>query len=464
MAATERPRVELLGEQLPDGREPAGVRHPVLEQRHHAAPRRTALRLPRPVPHQRTRQGHPRRARHTGRSRQGDVRQLRRRRPHRPHHPVGRRVPDDAAARRRQPVRAEHRWTHPGHPQPAGQPQGVVPHVRRAAADRRRMARAARRRSPGSWWPRWHEWLAARSGTTRPSHKRSGQRRASRRWTPRPVATSTCGEGTANVRPRRRAPVAGVGRGRRPADPAHHGARRQHRDVGPARARAPRTEGSRRSPTTPRAPATRRPGSSRCGRTGSRARPPTSSTRSVCPTSTCSASRSVAASRRSSRCATRTESGGSCWPRPCAGSAACPATRSRSACSPRHCATTRRGSCSRPRGWMYGPVSRRRRRPDAPADQRAPFPPSNAVGLRQPALRVGRLDKPAVAASHRRTDARPHRLEGSDRPTDQRAHPRCAHPRSSRPCRARRGPPAADGPRRATAPTSSPASSDQPLM
>jgi polyhydroxyalkanoate synthase len=27
---------------------------------------------------------------------------------------------------------------------------------------------------PGSWWPRWHEWLAARSGTTRPSHNRAG--------------------------------------------------------------------------------------------------------------------------------------------------------------------------------------------------------------------------------------------------------------------------------------------------
>ncbi len=71
--------------------------------------------------------------------------------------------------------------------------------------------------------------------------------------------------------------------------------------------------------------------------------------------------------------------------------------------------------------WMYGPVA------DADGGlmrqqiNAAPFPPSDAVGLRQPALRVGRLDEPAVAASHRRTDARPHRLEGSDRPTDQRA-------------------------------------------
>ena len=34
LAATERPRVELLGQQLPHGPQPAGVRHPVLEQRH----------------------------------------------------------------------------------------------------------------------------------------------------------------------------------------------------------------------------------------------------------------------------------------------------------------------------------------------------------------------------------------------------------------------------------------------
>ena len=99
LAAPERPRVELLGQQLPAGPEPAGVRHPVLEQRHHTPPGRAALRLPRPVPDQRARRGHARGARHAGRPRQGELRQLRRRRLHRPHHPVGRRLPDDPAAR-----------------------------------------------------------------------------------------------------------------------------------------------------------------------------------------------------------------------------------------------------------------------------------------------------------------------------------------------------------------------------
>ena len=49
MAATQRPGVELLGQQLPARPEPAAVRHPLLERRHDQAPRRSALGLPRPV-------------------------------------------------------------------------------------------------------------------------------------------------------------------------------------------------------------------------------------------------------------------------------------------------------------------------------------------------------------------------------------------------------------------------------
>ena len=87
------------------------------------------------------RRGHARRARHPGRPQQGHVRQLRRRRLHRPHHPVGRRLPDHPGAGRRQHLRPQQRRSHPGDPQPAGQPEGVVPHRRRAAAHRLGVAR-----------------------------------------------------------------------------------------------------------------------------------------------------------------------------------------------------------------------------------------------------------------------------------------------------------------------------------
>ena len=89
-----------------------------------------------------------------------ELRQLRRRRLHRPHHPVGRRVPHDAAPRRRQPVRAQQRRSHPGHPQPAGQPEGVVPHVRLAAGDGGRVARGRHPGDAGRGGRCWHEWLA----------------------------------------------------------------------------------------------------------------------------------------------------------------------------------------------------------------------------------------------------------------------------------------------------------------
>ena len=133
------------------GENPPAVRHPLLEQRHHAAAGRPALGLPRPVPDQRPRRGHPRRARHHRRPGQGHLRHLRRRRPHRPPHPVGRRLPDDPGDGRRQHLRAEQRWPHPGHPQPARQPEGGVPRLRDAAAHRGRSGASAppRSRDPG---------------------------------------------------------------------------------------------------------------------------------------------------------------------------------------------------------------------------------------------------------------------------------------------------------------------------
>ena len=48
VAAARRPGVELLGQQLPARQAATGVRHPVLELRHHPDDRRTARRLRRP--------------------------------------------------------------------------------------------------------------------------------------------------------------------------------------------------------------------------------------------------------------------------------------------------------------------------------------------------------------------------------------------------------------------------------
>jgi hypothetical protein len=62
--------------------------------------------------------------------------------------------------------------------------------------------------------------------------------RPTRRSNPHPGATSTCSARAAHLRPCRRAPPAGVRPRRRPADPSDHGVGRQHRDVGPAGARA----------------------------------------------------------------------------------------------------------------------------------------------------------------------------------------------------------------------------------
>ena len=49
----------------------------------------------------------------------------------RPHHPVGELLPQRPALRRHDPVRAVHQWPHRRPGQPAGQPQGVLPHQRR---------------------------------------------------------------------------------------------------------------------------------------------------------------------------------------------------------------------------------------------------------------------------------------------------------------------------------------------
>jgi polyhydroxyalkanoate synthase subunit PhaC len=70
-------------EQLPARPESTCVRHPLLERRHHAAPRRSARRFPGPVPFERAREhGRARSARDADRPRQGHVRRVRRGRFH----------------------------------------------------------------------------------------------------------------------------------------------------------------------------------------------------------------------------------------------------------------------------------------------------------------------------------------------------------------------------------------------
>ena len=175
LAPPQRPGVELLGQQLPAGPEPARVRHPLLERRHHPPAGGAARRLPRPVRLERARRGHPHGARHAGRSRQGRARRLRRRRFDRPHRAVADRVPDHAAARRRVGVRAQLERPHPGHRQPARQPEVVLPHPRRRR--RRptpRHGSTVPRRTPGSWWEHWTAWLGARSGDRRPAPRELG--------------------------------------------------------------------------------------------------------------------------------------------------------------------------------------------------------------------------------------------------------------------------------------------------
>ena len=179
VAAAQRPGLELRRQQLPARQGAAGVRRPVLEPGHRAPGRRPAPRL-HPPRRSTTRSRAPAAldgARHAGRPRRGRRRQLHRRRPHRPHRPVGERLPQHAAARRRRRASCS---------RPAA--------TSRRSSTRRRRTRARATASPtstpadpqalleqaatvpGSWWPDYVEWLAARSGALRPAPKRLGGR------------------------------------------------------------------------------------------------------------------------------------------------------------------------------------------------------------------------------------------------------------------------------------------------
>ena len=213
MAATQRPGVELLGQQLPARPEPAAVRHPLLERRHDQAPRRSALGLPRPVHLQRPGRRHDDRARNANRPPGGRRRYLRGRRVNRPHRPLAGGVPHDPAHRRRHRLRAELQRPHPGHGQPARQPEVVVPHRERNPPGRRGRVAGDDRRAPrhlvGPLGRRGCRSAPAASGRRR----RPAAARRTRRWNPRPAATSTWRDdrirrAAPHLRPGRRPPAA----------------------------------------------------------------------------------------------------------------------------------------------------------------------------------------------------------------------------------------------------------------
>ena len=105
VAPARGPGVELLGEQLPDGKTTPGVRHPVLELRHHPDDRRTARRLRRPGdgPLADAVRG-PHRARRADRPPHDHRGLLRGGRHRRPHHPVGELLPKRSAPGRDEPA------------------------------------------------------------------------------------------------------------------------------------------------------------------------------------------------------------------------------------------------------------------------------------------------------------------------------------------------------------------------
>ena len=205
LAAAQRPDLELLGQQLPAGQDPAAVRHPVLERRHHPDAGRAAPRLHRHRPDQRA--GQARRgddARLAGGPVPGGRGLLRGGRHRRPPVPVAVLLPQHPAARRRRPVRAVHQRAHRVDGQPAGQPEGEVPgragrggsgqpaRPARLAAGGRDRARAAGGRTtpPGS----------PSAAAARRTGRASWATRDSSRWNPRPACTSSTGSRPAPAR------------------------------------------------------------------------------------------------------------------------------------------------------------------------------------------------------------------------------------------------------------------------
>ena len=180
LAAPGRPGLELLGQQLPARQEAAGVRHPVLERRHHPDDRRPAPRLRRPRPRQLARR---RRARSPCSGAPVDLSRV----------DVDTYVvagiadhitPWQNCYRSTQllggddPVRAVHQRPHRGAGQPAGQPaRRATRSTRTNPADPQAWLTAAETRQ-GSWWPDYAAWLG------RALRRRHAGARAARRRRP----------------------------------------------------------------------------------------------------------------------------------------------------------------------------------------------------------------------------------------------------------------------------------------
>ena len=166
-AAGQRPHLELRGQQLADGRGPAGLRHPGLERRLDPHARGHALVLPAHLlpgqPAGAGRDGAGRGAPAPGRGDPGPVPGRGR---HRPHHPLDLLLQHHPAGQGGHPVRAQLLGPHRGHRQPA-QPQGAALDQRRRTPPDPDVWLAGATEHPGSWWDDWVGWAKAHGGQRR---------------------------------------------------------------------------------------------------------------------------------------------------------------------------------------------------------------------------------------------------------------------------------------------------------
>ena len=125
---------------------------------------------------------------------------LRDRRPRGPHHALAGRLPDRAALRRRaQHVRALERGPHP-EPRQSGGQLALVVHGGPARAASAESWLGRQKKSEGSWWPHWREWIKRAVG----SDERRARSLGSERHPPSPRRLArTCSSAmTAPLQPR----------------------------------------------------------------------------------------------------------------------------------------------------------------------------------------------------------------------------------------------------------------------
>ena len=203
LAAARRPGLELLGQQLPARQATAGVRHPVLERRHHPDDRRAARRLRRPG--------------------DGELADPARRRSPCSASPIDlgkitvdsyvvagitdHITPWENCYRSAQllggddPVRAVHQRPHRGPGQPAGQPQGDLPDQRRHHGRRQGRGSKRRRRPPGQLVDRLvGRGSTSAAGAQRPAPEQLGVAPPARRSRRRPAPTSSTTEAATHER------------------------------------------------------------------------------------------------------------------------------------------------------------------------------------------------------------------------------------------------------------------------